>query len=246
MKAIIVDDEPMSQDTLRQLLEFCCPQVQIVGEADSAKAAFSIIQEKDPDVVFLDIEMPFGSGFDLLAKFPKIDFEVIFVTAFDQYALKAIKFCALDYLLKPINGQELMEAIKKLEQKQAVFYKKVNIKALLQNLKQPNSSSNQIALPTNDGLEFLKVSEIIRCKADGRYSNVFIKDGTKSVVCKNLKEFETLLSDHNFIRVHHSHLVNMSYVKKYSRLDGGYLTMEDGANIPVSRRKKEQFLERFH
>ncbi len=245
MKAVIVDDEQMSRQTLFKLLELYCPQVEVLGEAESAEDAFLLINQKSPDVVFLDVEMPFGSGFDLLARFSEIDFEVIFVTAFDQYALKAIRSSALDYLLKPINAEELMEAVKKMEEKKRTITDKLNVEKLLRNLKQLDANNNQIVVPTSDGFEFVEIDEIIRFEAEGRYTRIFLNGGGKILICKNLKEFESLLEGHNFFRTHHSHLVNMKYVKQYSKLDGGFLKMKEGSTVPISRRKKDAFLKRF-
>lgn len=245
MKAVIVDDEHMSRQTLRKLLDLYCPQVEVLGEAGSAEEAFSLIQKKSPEVVFLDVEMPFGSGFDLLTQFSDIDFEIIFVTAFDQYALKAIKFCALDYLLKPINAEELIVSVKRLEQKKRTTTDKIKVKTFLQNLQQIDDNKNQIVVPTSDGFEFIEINEIVRLEADGRYTRIFLTTSKKILICKNLKEFETLLEEHNFFRTHHSHLVNMKYVKSYSKSEGGFLTMRDGDLVPISRRKKEYFLKQF-
>jgi len=245
MKAVIVDDEHMSRQTLRKLLDLYCPDVEVLGEAGSADEAFSLIQKKSPDVVFLDVEMPFGSGFDLLTRFSKVDFEIIFVTAFDQYALKAIKCCALDYLLKPINAEELIASIKRLEQKKHLATDQIKVETFLRNLKQTDSNKNQIVVPTSDGFEFVEINEIIRFEADGRYTNIFLSTNKKILICKNLKEFETLLDGHNFFRTHHSHLVNMKYVKSYSKSEGGFLNMKDGDIVPISRRKKEYFVKQF-
>ena len=247
MKAVIVDDEHMSRQTLRKLLDLYCSQVEVLGEAGSAEEAFSLIQEKSPEVVFLDVEMPFGSGFDLLTRFSDIDidFEIIFVTAFDQYALKAIKCCALDYLLKPINAEELIASVKKLEQKNRTITDKIKVETFLRNLQQVDANKNQIVVPTSDGFEFVEINEIVRFEADGRYTRIFLTTGKKSLICKNLKEFEIILEGHNFFRTHHSHLVNMKYVKSYSKSEGGFLTMRDGDLVPISRRKKEYFVKQF-
>ena len=245
MKAVIVDDEQMSRNTLRKILELYCPEIHIVGEAASAEEAFTLINEKTPEIVFLDVEMPFGSGFDLLTRFSKIDFEIIFVTAFDQYALKAIRCCALDYLLKPINAEELIEAVKKLKQKKRTITDKLRVETLLRNLQMQDVSKNQIVVPTSDGFEFVEINEIVRFEADGRYTRIHLTGGTNILICKNLKEFETLMDGHNFFRTHHSHLVNMKYVKKFIKLDGGFLKMKEGDTVPISRRKKESFLKQY-
>ena len=187
MKAIIIDDEELSRKTLYQLLENYCPEVQVLAEAESADSGYDLIVNKEPDIVFLDIEMPYGSGFDLLKRFDNLNFEVIFVTAYDQYALKAIKSCALDYILKPININELKEAVEKALQNKDTKSDSIKLNTLLQNLSNTNAANARIALPTNEGFEFLKVSEITRCEADGRYTFVFLSNGTKILVAKKFK-----------------------------------------------------------
>ncbi len=245
MTAIIIDDEEMSRRTLQTLLTNYCPEVEILGEAASAKEAYDLIQKEQPTLVFLDIEMPHGTGFDLLNLFPSINFEVIFVTAFDQYAIKAIKFCALDYLLKPIDVEELKTAVQKVSKKLVQPFSSPQYDMLFENLKNDSDINNRIALPSVKGLEFVKVKEIVRCEADGRYTKFHFETGPPKIVTQNLKEVSALLESYSFFRVHHSHLISLNKITKYFKGDGGYVVMEDGSSIDVSRRKKEAFLGLF-
>ncbi len=241
LQTIIVDDEKRGRELLRMVLTTHCPEVKVVGEASNVKEAYTLILQTDPDLVFLDIEMPGGSGFDLLTKFDEINFEVIFVTAFDKYAIKAIKFSAMDYLLKPVDEEELVKAVKRVEENQNKKSNKDRVSNLIQNVRK-TTDNQKIGLTSSDGLEFIEIKTILRCEADGKYTSVFLHDGKKLLVSKNLKEFEDLLTEYNFIRIHHSHLVNLDYIKKYQSGRGGYVVMSDGSTITVSQRKKEDFL----
>lgn len=245
ISVVIVDDVKKSRETLEQMLLNYCPHTEVVGKAGSAKDAYKLITETKPQLVLLDIEMPNGTGFDLLEMFDQIFFEVIFTTAFDQYALKAIKFCALDYLLKPIDIKELIQSIHKAGERLGNQNDKGNFSHLLTNLKHKNSPTNKLALPTHEGLVFIVVQNIIRCVAEGNYTSIFFKDGKRIMTTRKIKDFEELLADHQFFRVHRSHLVNLNYIEKYFKGDGGYVVMVDGSSIDVARRKKEDFLERL-
>ena len=241
LQTLIVDDEKRGRELLRMVLATHCPEVKVIGEASNIKEAHNLIIATDPDLVFLDIEMPGGTGFDLLTKFDEINFEVIFVTAFDKYAIKAIKFSAMDYLLKPVDEEELVKAIKRVEENQNKKSNKDRVSNLISNVRKPNDNQ-KIGLTSSDGLEFIEIKNILRCEADGKYTSVFLHDGKKLLVSKNLKEFEDLLTENNFFRIHHSHLVNLDYIKKYQSGRGGYVVMSDGSTITVSQRKKEDFL----
>jgi two-component system LytT family response regulator len=243
IRAIIVEDEKMSRETLRRMLEKYCPQVEIVAEAHGYREGIEIIREFNPDVVFLDIQMPDGSGFRLLEEFKEMDFEVIFTTAFDQFAIKAIKFSALDYLLKPIIPQELVDAIEKVEQKRMETRKSKNIEVFLENMKSKEESNQKIVLSTSDKIHVIQIDEIIRCESDNYYTQFFFTNGKRLIVSKTLKENEELLSQHNFIRPHKSHLINVKYIKSFLRQEGGYIIMTDGSKIPVSRRKREKIMD---
>ncbi len=249
IKTIIVDDVLNSQKVLQQILTEHCPQVQICGFAGSVLEAQRLILEQQPDLVLLDVEMPPNNGFELLEQFPNPNFEVIFTTAHDQYALRAIKFCALDYLLKPIDIQELKSAIDKtyakFQENKATNNSKQNYNQLIENLKSPNHQENKIALPTLDGLVFVKVNTILRCEADGSYTSIHLTNKKTIVATRKIKEFEQLLAEHNFFRVHRSHLINLNHIEKYYKGTGGYVVLSDGTAVDVARRKKEEFLERL-
>lgn len=245
MRTIIIDDEPKNIRILRKLLEDYCSEVNIVAEASNVEVAHKIIKELSPDLVFLDIEMPFGNAFDLLDKLKPVSFEVIFVTAFNDYALKALKYSALDYLLKPVNIEELKQSVQRaLERIQS---KGINEKLnnLLYNLQKPQAIMQKLALPSAEGLIFIHIDKIARCEASGAYTIIFTRSGDKITTSRNIKDYEDLLPDGLFYRVHNSHIVNLNCIKKYYRGRGGYIEMEDGTTIEVATRRKEGFLKHF-
>jgi two-component system, LytTR family, response regulator len=243
IKAIIIEDEKMSRETLRRLLEKYCPTVEVVAEADGYRKGLEEIRKHDPDVIFLDIQMPDGSGFRLLEELDEVDFEIIFTTAFDQFAIKAIKYSALDYLLKPVIPQDLTEAIMRVEKKKAEKVRKKNLEVIPEGLKMQDERSQKIVLSTSEMIHVISVEDIIRCESDNYYTYFHFVDGRKLLVSKTLKENEELLSQYSFIRPHKSHLINIKYIKSYIRQDGGYILMTDGTRIPVSRRKKDKIME---
>jgi two-component system LytT family response regulator len=242
LKTIIVDDEPNAVDFISSIIKEYCPDLEVAGKAYDVAEGVQKIMETKPDLVFLDVEMPNGTGFDLLTHFPEKDFDVVFITAFNHYAIKAIKFSAVDYILKPINITEFIEAVKKVNQKRASksYQGNDNLKILIENLK--SASPSRLAIPTSDGMEYLNPKEIMRIEADRSYSWFYLTGDRKILVSKNLKEFQDLLGDRNFFRAHNSHLINLRFVKKFVRREGGYIEMQDGAQIPVSRNRKELFL----
>jgi two-component system, LytTR family, response regulator len=244
IKALIVDDESRGRQTLSNLLKDNCPDVEVLEMCDSVDAALTAIDKLRPGLVFLDVEMPQQNGFALLEKSPNLNFDVIFTTAHSHHAIKAIKFSALDYLLKPIDIDELRSAVDKVAQKKNQ-QSHSNIEFLLQNTRSPQKKFDKIALPTTDGFVFVNISEIIRCEASGSYTLFYFDKKDSLLVCKNLKEYEELLTDMNFFRVHHSHLVNLANIQRYIRGDGGQVIMQDGSVIEVARRKKEQFLQKL-
>jgi two-component system LytT family response regulator len=241
--AIIIEDEKKSAETLRGLLNRYCPNVDIVDEAHGYREGIEKIRIHQPEVVFLDIQMPDGSGFKVIEELKDMDFDVIFTTAFDQFAIKAIKYSALDYLLKPIDPEELTEAVKKVDKKRSEQRKGKNIEAFLENIKTPGEDPHKIVLSTSEKIHVIDINDIIRCESDNYYTHFFFTNGSKILVSKTLKENEQLLSDHNFIRPHKSHLINVRYIKSFIRQDGGYIVMSDGSKVPVSRRKKERIME---
>jgi len=243
MKAIIIDDEKNQRNVIHQILKKYCPDISVVGEVANIDNAFSLIKTHYPDLIFLDVEMPHGSGFDLLTKFDKIPFEVIFVTGFGQYAVKAFEFNALHFIQKPIDDRVIMQAVARArvrmqEKTRANYYDVV-----LENLRQPMNPENQIAIPLAEGFEFIKVKDIVRCKSDAGSTFIYLSNKKRIFSSKNLKEYQKLLADYNFYRIHNSHLVNMSHIKKYLKQDGGAVIMSDNSEIPISRRRKDTFLE---
>jgi len=243
LRAVIVEDEKRSRETLSGLLKLYCKTVEIVGEADGVQTGIDLIQKQKPDVVFLDIQMPDGTGFKLLENIDDIKFEVIFTTAYDQFAIKAIKFSALDYLLKPIFPKDLVDAVKKAEQKKKSNTTKESIKILLENIKKPEDESPNIVLSTSEKINVVKVEDIIRCESDDCYTTFYFKNEKKLLISRTLKEHEELLREYSFIRPHKSHLVNAMYVKGFLKQDGGYVLLTDGSKVPVSRRKREKIIE---
>jgi len=243
LKAVIVEDEKRSRETLIGLLNLYCKNVKVVAEADGVHTGIEAINEHDPDLLFLDIQMPDGTGFKLLESLENIHFDVIFTTAYDQFAIKAIKFSALDYLLKPIFPDDLKEAVKKAEDKKLATGSQEGIRVLLENMRKPESETPKIVLSTSEKINVVNVKDIIRCESDNYYTMYYFTDGKKLLISKTLKENEELLSGYNFIRPHKSHLVNTIYIKSFNKQDGGYIVMTDGSTIPVSRRKKEKIIE---
>jgi two-component system LytT family response regulator len=243
-RALIIDDVDNSRITLAHDLKQYCPQVHVIGEAEGVKSGIAAIQEKRPDVVFLDIQMGDGTGFDLLNQLKEITFQVIFTTALDSYGIKAIKFSALDYLLKPIDTDELIRAVAKLEQNLKAKHVSESIGILLENMREgKGTSSKRIALHSLEKVHLISIDDIIRCESQGAYTIFHLKNKEQILATKNLKEFENILDEHSFIRVHHSHLINFVYLKEYVKKDGGYAIMIDKSEVPVSFRKRNNLLD---
>jgi len=244
LKAIIIDDEPYCCEILAAMLESDCPDVAIVNICNNANDALIAIKQKSPDLVFLDVEMPKMNGFEMLEQLPAINFHLIFTTSYDQYALKAIRFSAIDYLLKPIDREELKKAVEKVRQRIQVPLPQ-QLEILMQKIKHPSNPVNKIALPTMEGLQMIPIETIISCESDDNYTTLKLKSGKKLLVTRSLKEIEESLEQHSFIRVHRSHLVNLNEIEKYIKGEGGYLVMSDGTTIDVARNKKEVLLRRL-
>jgi two-component system LytT family response regulator len=243
LATVVIDDEKDAVDFISSIISEYCTGLEVKGKAHNVKDGVEVIREVKPDLVFLDVEMPNGTGFDLLANFPEKEFDVIFITAFNHYAIKAIKFSAIDYILKPININEFIEAVTKVIQKRSGnnISGREHLEALMENIK--SSKPTRLVIPTSDGREYLNPQDIIRIEADRSYSWFFIQGKRKILVSRHLKEFQDLLSDRNFFRPHNSHLINLDHVRKYVRIDGGYIEMTDGSKVPVSRNRKDLFLE---
>lgn len=240
MKAIIIDDEPKGRNILLQLIDQNFPQIKVVATAAGADEGIVRIDAWKPDVVFLDVEMPGKNAFDMLKELGPIDFKIIFVSAHNHYALNAIKLSAIDFLLKPVDIDDLAKAIERLEGMPANPVKQVP--NLLQQLQHPKSAFGKIAIASINAIEFVNISDIVYCKADNVYTEVYLQNST-IISTKNLKEFEDLLSPHFFFRIHHSYLINISQVKKYLKGEGGSVIMCNDVEIEVSRRRKSAFLE---
>jgi two-component system LytT family response regulator len=245
LKTVLVDDEPKNIRILQKLLADYCPQVKVSGEAGDVNAAFELISATEPDLVLLDIEMPFGNAFDLLDKLMPIQFEIIFITAFDHYSIKAFKYSALDYLLKPIDIKELQAATLKAAEKLTAKNVNGQVAALLANMKNTQFSNPKIAVPTVDGYVFIQASDIIRCEANGTYTYLFTSKKERIVASRNIKEYEEILPTGTFFRIHHSHLVNLNRVIRYNKGRGGTVVMEDGSELEVASRRRAEFLELF-
>jgi two-component system, LytTR family, response regulator len=246
IRSIIIDDEPNNIENLQILLNQYCHEIDIVTTAINANSGIEAIQAYQPDLIFLDIQMPGGAGFDLLKGFANINFEIIFITAYDQYGIQAIKFSALDYLLKPININELKLAVEKARQKIIAKQKDYNIVNLLEYIKSGNKEIPKIALPTLQEIMYVRVDNIIRCEASNNYTLFYLQNGEKVLVCKTLKEFAELLTPHNFIRAHQSHLVNLHFVKSFLREDGGTLFLTDQTKVPISRQNRDMVKEKLN
>ena len=242
IKAIIIDDEIHCIDTLSILLADYCPEVEVLEKCMSPKKGLEAIENLKPELVFLDIEMPMMNGFELLEQFKQIPFCVIFTTSYDQYAIKAIRFSAMDYLLKPVDREELKNAIEKVSRRHHPPLPQ-QLEILLQRLHQPVVS--RIAIPTMEGLQMIPVDSIIACAADSNYTTLHLKDRQRIIASRTLKEIEEMLDGLFFLRVHQSFLVNLNEIKKYVRGEGGYLVMSDGSSIDVSRSRKESLLARL-
>ncbi|MFI5204707.1 MAG: LytR/AlgR family response regulator transcription factor [Flavobacteriales bacterium] len=243
--AVIVDDEEKNREGLAKMLDQFCPDVRVVGKAENISSAKEIIQQEKPQVVFLDIEMPGGDGFSLIEEFEKPDFQVIFTTAHAAYAIKAIKFAALDFLLKPININELKVAIEKAianytNKTDTGLKQKINV--LRENRTNDKFDFQKIALPTIDGIEYYAINMILRCEADRAYCKFYLSTGKQILVSKPLSEFEDLLTECNFFRIHKSNMVNLNHIKKYVRGSGGYVVLSDDSHVDVSVRRKEELM----
>lgn len=239
LKAVIIDDSTDARKALASEIEDNCAEIELIGQADGVVSGAKIIKSLKPQLVFLDIQMNDGSGFDLLEVIGNIDFKIIFTTASDAYAVKAFKYSAVDYLLKPIIPEELISAVKKAESGS----QKENLGFLMESARHANKPMKKLALNTLDKLHIVNISDIVRCESDVNYTQFFFSNGNKLLVTRTLKDFEELLSDHQFLRVHQSHLVNINFIKEFVKGDGGYLVMTDKTSVPVSTRKRNAVVE---
>lgn len=245
LKTIIIDDESRARSALKQEIQLNCPEVEIIAEADSIATAVPLIKKLSPDLIFLDIQLSDGLGFTILEQADNQDYAIIFTTAYSEYALKAFKTSAIDYLLKPIDSTELIQAVEKtiiaIKDKTQTDRSVQGINKDLQQLQQ-----KKIILHTSEGLHVIQIADIIRCNSYGNYSFVFLRDGSKILLAKILKEIEESLEGFGFDRVHHSHLINMNHVKSFRNKEGGIVVMSDMSEVPVSMRKKSAFLDHLN
>ena len=243
LSAIIIDDEKNGRENLAGLIKTHCPQIRIVSEANSVAQAIAEIKAHRPQLIFLDIEMPGGNGFQLLEHFSDFPFEVIFVTAYDNYAIKAIRFSASDYILKPINLNELITAVDKVSQRVKQQSENERIRQLYLNTIHPTNP--KIGLPTGERVEFVEVKSIIHCQGESNYTHLYFTDKKPLLVAKSLIEFEELLGEYGFIRVHKAHLINLNHVSSFTKNDGGVLIMSNGNQVSISRRRKDLTLSQL-
>jgi len=239
MRAVIIDDERRARNYLRGILKDQFKKIDIVGEADGVETGLQLIEDKLPELVFLDVQMQDGTGFDLLAKINRSKVHIIFISAYDRFAITAIKYSAVDFLLKPVEISDLSMALDKVQKTKLTDEVQSKLDLLLSNL----NKIEKIALPSLNGIEFVKIETIIRCESDNNYTNFYLTNNEKIIVSKTLKEFEDILESKGFFRTHKSHIINLAFLKKYVKGEGGIAVMEDGSEITVSRRRKEEFLE---
>jgi two-component system LytT family response regulator len=243
LSAIIIDDETSSRNSLKQKLANHCPDIEIIAECENGEGGIKTLQEKRPDIVFLDVEMPRMNGFTMLQQLPQRNFEVIFITAYDHYAIKAIKFSALDYLVKPVAVDELKAAIEKASQKRKLSSGNERLEMLLQNLVADKKELPRIAIPSMEGLQFVETAHIIYLEANSNYTCFYLINNIKITVARTLKDFEELLPTSVFMRIHHSYIINKNLVKKYIKGEGGQVVMVNDSVLDVARRKKEEFMK---
>ena len=245
IRALIIDDEQHCIDRLKSIAANYANDLHIIDTFQSVETGIAAVHKFKPDLLFLDVQINGKTGFDLLEQIGKNDFEVIFTTAHDKYAVQAFKFSAIDYLLKPVNEDDFKSAIEKVSKRlqEKNFAQRLDV--LLHNIKTPSNNTKKISIPTISGFEFVEVGNIIRCESDINYTTLFLKDKQKITVAKTLKEFEELLTEFNFFRVHNSHLINLAYIKSYNKGKGGQVIMHDHSEIEVSVRRKDEFMKRL-
>lgn len=238
MRVVIIDDEAGARNNLCTLIHSRFPEIEVLGEADGVSTGQKLIETSHPDLAFLDVQMQDGTGFDLLAGLTRDDLQVVFVSAHDHFAITAIKFSAIDYLLKPVEEEELRVTLEKIRQYREGNDIKMKLELLLGNLRRVD----KVALPSFQGIEFVRLDDIIRCESDNNYTMFYLTGGTKILVSKTLREYEDMLEARGFFRTHKSHIINLKYLKKYIKGEGGSVILDDGSEVLVSRRRKEDFL----
>ena len=242
LRAILIDDEPDCIRLLFLQLKENCPQVQVLGQYTNSEEGLQAIRSQNPDLVFLDIEMPGINGFTLLEQLGEITFSLIFITAYNEFALKAFRFSALDYLLKPLDNHELQEAVRKAEKRQQIDHRQLEmLRAQLQGGKHPK----KIAVPYQNGVVFVELNELVYCEADSNYTKLFLTSGKNYLLSKTLREVQEVLEERNFLRVHRQYLVNLDHIKTYHKGEAAYLLMQGDISIPVSKNQKERLVQKF-
>lgn len=242
IRSVIVEDEKAAREVLRNYLQKYCPQIEVLGEAENIKQAVPLIHEVQPQLVFLDVEMPFGNAFDVLEACRDLHFETIFVTAFSEYSLKALNQSAAYYLLKPLSIEELIVAVNKVQQQITNHELFDRNKIIVENFRESQPEKKQVILPTLEGFEVVKMEDIVRLRGNGNFTDIYLSNGNKKMVCRFLKHFSEILP-YPFIRVHKSHIINVTFVKSYNK--GGFVTLFDNSEVEVSTTYKEEFLNKF-
>jgi two-component system LytT family response regulator len=243
-QTVIIDDDQLARRGLRRILEQNFHEIQIVGEADSATSGLQLINEFAPELVFLDIEMPDGTGFSLLEKVNKVTFKVVFTTSYSDYAITAFKYSAFDYIVKPVRIEDVRNIVDRIKDIQ-IPNERQRLEALKRNLNSVNADDHTIALPETNGFSIVKVNEILRCEGERNYSRIYFKDGTSILVTRTLLDFDNLLVSHGFFRIHKSHLISLKNVNRYLKTDGGKVEMIDKTQLPVSPKFKDELLNRL-
>jgi two-component system LytT family response regulator len=244
LSAVIIDDEQNAREAIRSTLDLYCKNVNVTGEAGDVESAIKLIREKKPDVVLLDIEIKDKTGFDLLEQFPAPDFKVVFITAHNEFAVKAFKFSALDYVLKPLDPDELSQAIEKCREQINKLQFEKQLKLFSENFQKHNTE--KIALKTEQSIHIVEIENIVQCESDRNYTTFYLSTKEKILVSRPLKEYDELFSGKNFFRVHQSHLINMKHIHRFDKQDGGFVIMKDGSSVPVASRKRAELIELFN
>ncbi|RXR21908.1 MULTISPECIES: LytR/AlgR family response regulator transcription factor [Flavobacterium] len=247
ISALLIDDDPILRSGMKGLLSMVAPEVEIVAEAEDVQSGIAAIEKWKPQLIFLDIQLNDGTGFDVLEHFTqsttRLESQVVFITAHEQYAVKAFRFSALDYLLKPVDPDDLRSVIEKVKKSQDDATGISHVELLLENIKRQTNSFKRIALTNSDGIHLFEIADIIRCESEDNYTTFYIRNNKPVLVSRTLKEFEELLRDHGFVRIHQSHLINLTFLKSYVKKNGGYVIMADQTHLPISQRNKERLQE---
>lgn len=240
MKTVIIDNERDPREALKAMIAYFCPELEVIAEADGVESGLALLEKTQPDLLFLDVEMDDGTGIDLLRRLGKVDFHVVFYTAFDKYAIDAIRLSAVDYLLKPVDGPDLQNAIARIRELEQPADLKTSIESLTYNYGEREKNDKKLILKDKENIYILNIPDIIRLEGEGSYSTFYTQNGEQYVVSKNLKTYEKLLLEKGFFRSHTSHLINLEFVRKISRKEGDLIVMTDNSQVPLARRRKEE------